>query len=805
MSVTSYGKLVALQGMADAFLAAAGGSIQVRLYYNGAELSGNGYGRGSVASLQSATQADGGAEATIAFNDAATFTATGGDLTYDEVRYYTADGVHELGTVDVNGTITDGTSETMNPIFNFPRDDSDREGSVALSRFGVKYSDDATFNNGPAIANAIKAKRDGELLSVFVPPGRWHVTTDNIFSLFTADELEQCRGLHIYGSRPENEIQGDLQHGLDPITTLSFDLSADDQWLFQRKSTDGDSTTFFGIITFAKLHVLADFGALGSFINLGTDDDIGNEAAFRGLQFHNCYLSHVDHPFYAGATGRPWIVNETAGAAGCYVFDPTRVDRAVKVNNAYDIELHSCVLRGWTVAIESGSAENLIIRDCKVILSDNGLVKTGGGTVGVIDNLFCYSVNNVGMWADVGVFTNPNVETGYTASQLPSVGAYSCDGSGLTWSIAANSARLELDMSACDATRRDARYYLRSKSIVKITPTTWPTDYANADPAVRALAMRSDWLTGLDLYLALDEVDEDGADILYGGLIASKPGPFCFPVDISGDDAGLVRCCGVNAVLCGDEVSLQSPVWNRNVNIGTTTPLVAYAPYKLPIPVVNEIQSASNDTAGQKIIAHHFGGQNFVGGGVVFSGDTKIDHPMSTFSGETPAHDANYRQPLRNWTSPHGVTYKYAMTPGAGMYVGNNQSAEMFFRRATEVDPESIYPTEYPWVVRPSDGKTGRYYRPWCPSWAGETVDIRVWIDDLDHTSGLERLVIYDGVTTHYGSYASGSQGWKTLTLDLDAAANQLLIYSGWHYSPAVLTVNSAGQTCEVAYVGVQW
>lgn len=798
MSLTAYGKVLAVQGAADGLLSGAGGKYQVRLYNEGVELSGNGYARAYVETLGPPVQVDGGAEVTITFTDSAVFTASGGNLVYDEVRYYSLDGVNKIDVIGANGTILDGQSESMNPTINYPRDDAQNEGRVSLARFGRNYASDPTFDNALSIANGLKAKRNGYYLSLYVPPGRWHVTTADIFSFFTPTELELVRGIHIYGSRPEDEQQGNLTSGLDPITTLSFDLNDDTEAVFKRRFVDGDSTTFFGIITFENLHILADYGSFGSFIDLGTEDDIAAEAAFRGLIFEHSYLSYHDHPWYAGATGRPWIKSDAN--AGCDIFDPSRVAAGVTVKNGYDMQFHSCVWRGWPVAFRSKSAENLIMRDCRFILCSSAYVKEDGGTVGVQDNVFAIAPDNVGIWSDTGVFTGPNVETGYPFT--PSVGAYACGSSPLTWSIAANSSRLELDMSACHATRQDARYYLRDHSIVKIVPTEWETDYVNQVYT----AMPDDWLTGLPLYLALTNVDATGADILYGGLdINNVPMAFNFPVTIGGDGAGLIRCCGVNGFFYGDEVALHTPVWNRNLNIGTDTPLAAFAPLKRQISINGEIQSADLDTAGQKLILPKLGGQNYLGAGLAYGGCKKlIDHPLSHYDSEYPDSDANTRKWITWFRSPLGDVYKYAACPGRGISAANNQSAELFFRRATEPDPDAIDPTVYPWVYRVSDGVTGRRYQPQFPSFASAPLYARVWSDRTYNNTGSpsagdHRLKMWDGVANQYFNLVPG---WQTIPFTLAAGATAVWLMSGWSGATPVLDPDNAGQRVEVAWVG---
>lgn len=156
MALTQTAKLASAKGAADRTMSEAGGAIIVALFSGGVECSGNGYARESLTGTGSATEIDSGTAALCAVTETATFTASGGAITFDQIKIYRANGTTELESRWIDGTIADGASKEIAVRFVSPKD------APSWQEYGVKAdgtTDDAT--GVQRLANAVRAESGG--------------------------------------------------------------------------------------------------------------------------------------------------------------------------------------------------------------------------------------------------------------------------------------------------------------------------------------------------------------------------------------------------------------------------------------------------------------------------------------------------------------------------------------------------------------------------------------------------------------------------------------------------------------------
>ena len=633
-----------------------------------------------------------------------------------------------------------------------------------FGRFGVTYDADPTYDNTAALVQVLKIRRNGKRLKIRVPAGEYRFATPDIWSFFTASELEATRGCEIVGELAEDEQQGVEEWGLDPATIFRLEFDDDSDFFMQRRSTSGDSTTNFGIITVRDLEFLVPTGSRGSVFDFGPDSDIAAAASFRGFHAYNCRFSKFDHAY---RTGYKW--GEGDATLGCFKIDKSRQSYAIKLANAYDVVIRDCAFRGWEYPLFVDSCEGLQRSGCRFINCQYGPINIGGGTLGSAVGDFIVAPTRTGIVSNVGTHVGCNAETGYlNASFLPNVGVYDLDGSGITWSIDQDGATLDLDNFP---TGYDATDVLAPWTTVTLTPSD-----ATIDPFT----------------LIIYDVTATGATILYGGYDSAgtpMPYPCNVPAAVSGDDASLERHFGVNGIFFGDEVSVVGSTWNRNGDMGGT-PLVAYCPLKKPMSVVGEAFSAFLDTGGPRLIRLHCGGAQYVGGGVSFSGaNGVIDHPLCVNNGPYPECTTSLRSCIYDFRTPAGDQFDYGIVPGRGISSDNFQSGEIMFHVGSAADDANFDKTKVPWVSRPRDAVSYNYMRFVFPEFAGATVKFRVWADGA--YTGANGLAVYDGVAS--ASLYDLASGWQTITHVLDAAATLLQVNNN----------TTGGAACEIAWAGM--
>ena len=92
-----------LNGGTAGWIADAGGSLRVALFLAGVEVTGNGYARKSIATAELAATEDGETAVDLA---AVTFTASGGDIEYDQVKVYDLAGTALQARSAAGATVT---------------------------------------------------------------------------------------------------------------------------------------------------------------------------------------------------------------------------------------------------------------------------------------------------------------------------------------------------------------------------------------------------------------------------------------------------------------------------------------------------------------------------------------------------------------------------------------------------------------------------------------------------------------------------------------------------------------------------
>ncbi len=120
-TLTTTAKSAILDAGLSSLLTASPGGIRVALYNDGVEVSGSGYARSTITGFSSAASVSTGIEATS--SDYATFTASGGTITYNQVYLYDNDGVTVLARsvpTQTATSITSGTSHHVTMNFRIP-------------------------------------------------------------------------------------------------------------------------------------------------------------------------------------------------------------------------------------------------------------------------------------------------------------------------------------------------------------------------------------------------------------------------------------------------------------------------------------------------------------------------------------------------------------------------------------------------------------------------------------------------------------------------------------------------------------
>lgn len=120
-TLTTTTKSALLNAGLSSLLTASPGGIRVALYNNGVEASGSGYARSAITGFSAAASLSTGVEATS--SDYATFTASGGTITYNQVYLYDDDGVTVLARsvpTQTATSITSGTAHRVTMNFRIP-------------------------------------------------------------------------------------------------------------------------------------------------------------------------------------------------------------------------------------------------------------------------------------------------------------------------------------------------------------------------------------------------------------------------------------------------------------------------------------------------------------------------------------------------------------------------------------------------------------------------------------------------------------------------------------------------------------
>lgn len=552
-------------------------------------------------------------------------------------------------------------------------------------------------------------------------------------------------------------MQGADEWGLTPATTimLDFDGATDADFWMSRESTYPQDGTYFGILRFTNIEFEIPEDKLASMFYFGPTSDIGGQAAFRGLQYDHCRFTNIDHPYQPG---HKW--GEDDATAGCFTVDKDRQSYGVHALNGYDCSITNCTFRGLDWPLLFDDSEGLHLDNNRFINCTRGPHNIGGGTVGEQSLNFVIAPVTIGIVSNCGVQRTPNVETGYPFTPTP--GVKSLDGSGITWSITANASTIVLSNFPSGY---DARDFLMDWSCIRVTPSQ------SGQPARE---------------FVIYDVTTTGATLLHAGLDTQgtpQPKPCNVPVTISGDDASLERLFGVCALFYGDEVTIDSPIFNRNTNIGNV-PLAIYAPLSKPMNLYGELYNAYLMGDGKPIcMRHHMGGIGYLDGVLVQDGNVNpIDHPCVHRSGEGTVFRDDLRYWITDFKDARGTEWEYGCTPGRGVTTDTRQSAELFFRRAPAVDPLALEMSRYPWCYKLSDLVTDNYYEPKLPAYDNVELGIYCWSDA--NYSGANGLRMYDGVGF---TLKDLSAGWNAITpFNLNSGATALRIYNNTNAGAAV-------------------
>lgn len=641
---------------------------------------------------------------------------------------------------------------------------------------GRRYAQDSSYDNTAALIRAITSRPDSQHIAIYFPAGTWRFSTADFFAQLSAAQLANVPRLSFVGASPEPQTQGTAEHNLEFATTIEFNGSAwSDVWL--QRLSDGTTAEFFGPLHFENIAFSIPSGGKGQFMKFAEDGTITagltpGAPAFRGLTIRNCAFYNTN------TTAQSWFENGGAGVGWINKADTDTT--AVEITHGYNVKIEGCNFRRfrWPLKLIAADCPSLI--DNKYYACGHGpLITSDGytkvpGTIGpkeYVENPYF-----VGLVSDCGSIVGYSSETGYAGSS-PDVGAYDLDESGITWSITADTDRIELDNFPSG---KDATDYLEPWTLIRVDPTGMGQD---SEPTREYV---------------IKDVDATGADLLFAGVSGSDAQPCNAPATISGGDTDLIRLYGVNAIYAGDNMTVTAPRHGRNVSltalgsVSASVPLYAVAPRAQGLTIAGTL--GGHYTADTPIVVrHHAGGSGFVLGHVKqFAGNDLLYHPSVVSDDRQPEYGANASvyPPSYNLFAPDGNPYTVLCGPlYGGFTTANGSPGELFYRRATATDDALRDGQDEPWVWRLADITSVGYLTLSLPTYAGVTLFARIYAPS-SKTNGFR---IEDGVGTNQTDIASG---WQTVTLTLNASATRARLNN--------TAADASANNIEVAWIGVR-
>lgn len=626
--------------------------------------------------------------------------------------------------------------------------------SVVIEQFGGRAGD-TSFDNTNALLAAIQAHSTTSEVVIRIPAKTYRFTTPDILGQLTAAAFAANKRIVIEGASPEPQIQGVPEWGLKLGSVFELDFGAWDSFWLEREGAYSAELAFGPIIIRnIAIGIPEDGkGSIGRFVDDGSGAGAA-EPAFRGLWLENC-------AFFNENRNNTWLTY-VAGAG--YLIDKANQSVGFEIDHGYDVTIRNCSFRGFRWPLKAwGDCPN--ISGNKYFACGHGPLHVSYPQASVVGASGPQEYVEIPFFA--GLVTDStrtlllSSETGYKSIFDPDPGAYDCDESSLTWSIAGDDDRLELaDMPSVSGTQYDATDFLEPWTLVELTPTT------SNQPARRLL---------------IGAVDANGADIIYAGLASGSALPCNCHVDVAGADDGLSRLFGVNAIYIGDRSGTILPRHGRNEAIGV--PVIAVLPYKRPVQIIGEVGENYTTDESLAIIRLHAGGSGFLRGCVQqIGGDQLVEHPaIRALHQIAPfANNSNYVPPTANVLGPDGERYRWLIGPSFGGFYSDNAASSLLLDRLASANDEELRPGEaapYAWrladlVVSPA---TSGFVTLNLPTYASQTIYVRVWSPGVK-TAGL---LIYDraagGGTTHTADLVSG---WQTVSFTLDAGADAAKLYS---------------------------
>lgn len=693
------------------------------------------------------------------------FETSGANKTLVDNTKYIADNLESISSaID---SISDNSADIINNSTNISILE---EPGISITKFGaVPTSHSAT--TGTDITDAILQYVEdnyynGTFRTLIIPPGRWHASTNDIFSLLaarnpalTADQVwDMTTMFRIRGDYGhQNPAQGKESSGHIHPVEICVNLTNDTDCFIRKHSrSDGKEFGNWSIQNITFTHLT---GKHGCFLELG------DPLAEFSLTDVECHGIDIEGCYFTSPHWRDDYSVDEDGDGICFQTD--YIAPLVRITNCYEVFMTETSFRG-------GPAEQLVLHMCDRPRVHNvrGYIPitfmrvTGNGVPGIFTG--CYSEVAVmsAYVADNGQFIAPRSEIGYdNLLPLETSTAPKTMPASISWSIAAGSQYIQFT-GLPTTNPKTIGNYIRPYQTIRLTPTT-------SNQPARTFQIL--------------EVDDDNDRVAFG----EYDGKCYVPRAISGIGTGVSRNYASNATLIGERISMRDCSFGRNfANNGC--PNWTIMPVTHPVHF-NLLSASGNTPTGQygEIISHGHGTVFGMMAKVIKSYNEMPKHPDVMPEHDIPLYNDNYCGASR-----YTPNYKYFAAPGRCVLSdgGTFSGREYLYRRATATDPHE---GEKPWIWRMDDYTTPfaspttvDNLRLYFPAYAGFDFDMRIY-----HATGGANIIIYDGNSNQ--SFGPLTAGWQTVSGTLASNAT-LFMVNPYYYNPA-----SFNTGLEIAWVGL--